>query len=349
MTSDFQLSCPIALRNYPHVTLAHGGGGRLMHELIEKMFLGALGGAQTQRHDGAVLVPPTGARLAFTTDSYVVSPLFFPGGDIGELAIYGTVNDLAMCGARAAWLSLGLILEEGLPMDTLWRIVQSLARAAQRTGVVIVTGDTKVVDRGRGDGIYINTAGIGVVEHDLDIGPGAIHDGDAIVIDGDVGRHGIAIMAQREGLALETALESDCAPLWNRVAPLLEHGIEVHCLRDLTRGGLASALNEIVMAASGRSIIVDETAIPVLPQVEAVCEVLGLDPLYVACEGRFIAFVPGAQAASALELLRGAGAPQPAIIGFVQRAERNEVILRSRLGTNRILDMLSGEQLPRIC
>ncbi|MGB9692004.1 MAG: hydrogenase expression/formation protein HypE [Candidatus Sumerlaeaceae bacterium] len=348
MSNAFELSCPIPIRDYPYVTLAHGGGGRLMHDLISKMFLAAFGGSERQSHDGAVLIPPTGARLAFTTDSYVVKPLFFPGGNIGELAVYGTANDLAMCGARACWLSLGLILEEGLPMATLWEVVQAIAAAAHRCGAIIVTGDTKVVDRGKGDGIYVNTAGVGVIEHDLEIEPLSLREGDAVVVNGDLGRHGIAIMAQREGLALETQIESDCSPLWPQVAVLLEAGIEVHCLRDLTRGGLSSALNELA-SASGHRIFVDETKIPVIPSVRAVCELLGFDPLYVACEGRFVAFVRADQAERAIELLRTAGAPKPEIIGHVQQKGTGEVILRSCIGTNRILDMLSGEQLPRIC
>lgn len=348
MSEGFQLSCPIPIRDYPNVTLAHGGGGRLMHDLISRMFFAAFGTNAAQSHDGAVLVPPTGARLAFTTDSYVVNPLFFPGGNIGELAVYGTANDLAMCGARACWLSVGFILEEGLPMETLWQVVQAIARAAQKCGAVIVTGDTKVVDRGKGDGVYINTAGIGVIEHDLDIGPAGLQEGDAIIVNGDLGRHGIAIMAQREGLALETEIESDCAPLWPQVCAMLEGGIEVHCLRDLTRGGLSSALNELASASTHR-LFVREAEIPVSPGVRAVCELLGFDPLYVACEGRFVAIVKHDHAERAVELLRSAGAPEPRLIGSVQQKGTPEVILRSCIGTNRILDMLSGEQLPRIC
>jgi hydrogenase expression/formation protein HypE len=349
MTDAFTLSCPIPIKDYPHVTLAHGGGGRLMHDLISKMFLSAFGGDPSASHDGAILVPPTGSQLAFTTDSYVIKPLFFPGGDIGELAIYGTANDLAMCGARASWLSLGLILEEGLPMETLWRIIQSIARAAQRCGVVIVTGDTKVVDHGKGDGIYINTSGVGVIEHDLAINPKSVREGDAIIVSGDLGRHGIAVMARREGLELETDLQSDCAPLWPQVEALLERGIEVHCLRDLTRGGLSSALNEIA-ESSGHRLYIDEAQIPVIAPVRAVCELLGLDPLYVACEGQFVAFVPSHDAPRAVDILREAGAPSPVVIGSVQQHEDHpEVIMKSCIGTRRVLDMLSGEQLPRIC
>lgn len=348
MTGPFSLSCPIPISDYPHVTLAHGGGGRLMHNLIGKMFLAAFGGDTAAPHDGAVLVPPAGVQLAFTTDSYVVNPIFFPGGNIGELAVYGTVNDLAMCGARASWLSVGFILEEGLPMETLWQIVHSMAAAALRCGVVVVTGDTKVVDRGKGDGIYINTSGIGVIDHDLAIGPRSVCEGDVILVNGDLGRHGIAVMAKREGLELEVELESDCAPLWEQVKAMLEAGVEVHCLRDLTRGGLSSALNEIAEGSACR-LFTEETKIPVSPEVKAVCELLGLDPLYVACEGRFVAFVPKRDAELAIESLKRAGAPSPSVIGVAEKMGRAEVILKSCIGTRRPLDMLSGEQLPRIC
>jgi hydrogenase expression/formation protein HypE len=348
MSENFELSCPIPLKSYPHVTLAHGGGGRLMHDLIEKMFLEAFGRGDGNQHDGSVLVPPAGCRLAFTTDSYVVSPYTFPGGNIGELAVYGTVNDLAMCGAKASWLSAAFILEEGLPMEELWAVVQAMAQAARRCGVLIVTGDTKVVDHGKGDGLFINTAGIGVVDHDLDINPRSVREGDAVIINGDVGRHGIAVISQREGLALETEVTSDCAPLWDQVAALLEGNVAVHCLRDLTRGGLSSTLNEIA-ETSQLGIHVDESQIPVTPSVQSVCEILGFDPLYVACEGRFVAFVPAEEASLAVDLLRKAGAPCPAIIGTVQPSTYPRVTLRSQIGTTRILDMLSGEQLPRIC
>ncbi|MCX7626010.1 MAG: hydrogenase expression/formation protein HypE [Candidatus Sumerlaeaceae bacterium] len=348
MIEPFSLACPIPITNYSHVTLAHGGGGRLMHDLIRKMFLSAFGGDNTSPHDGAVLDPPTGARLAFTTDSYVVSPIFFPGGNIGELAIYGTVNDLAMCGARASWLSVGFILEEGLPMERLWQVVRSIAFATQRCGVVVATGDTKVVDRGKGDGVYINTSGIGVIDHDLDIRPECVREGDVILVNGDLGRHGIAVMAKREGLELDVELESDCAPLWEQVKSLIDAGVEVHCLRDLTRGGLSSALNEIAEGSHCR-LFVDETKVPVSTAVKSVCELLGLDPLYVACEGRFVAFLPERHADTAIEALRQAGAPSPSVIGIAEKAGETEVILKSCIGTRRPLDMLSGEQLPRIC
>ncbi|HEU5011011.1 MAG TPA: hydrogenase expression/formation protein HypE [Roseiflexaceae bacterium] len=228
---DFTLACPVPITNYPHVLLAHGGGGKLMHQLIEQIIVPAFeNGPLSMRHDGAV-VEYGSARLAFTTDSYVVQPLFFPGGDIGSMAVNGTVNDLAMCGARPLYLSVGLILEEGLPMETLWRVVQALRNAADAAHVHNVTGDTKVVDRGKDDGVFISTAGIGVIDHGLTIAPSSVRPGDAVLLSGDIGRHGMAIMAVREGLAFESEIESDCAPVADLVLSLLEAGVEVHCLR----------------------------------------------------------------------------------------------------------------------
>ncbi len=344
-----QLSCPLPVSRYPQILMAHGGGGRLMHDLIESVFVSAFANPTLEtRHDAASLDLP-GRRLAFTTDSYVVRPLFFPGGDIGTLAINGTVNDLAMAGARPLWLSAGFILEEGLPVETLRRVVTSMRAAADQAGVQIVTGDTKVVDKGKGDGVFVNTAGVGVIEHGLPIGPAAVRAGDAIVLSGDIGRHGIAIIASREGLEFETTIESDCAPLAAPVLDLIGAGIEVHCLRDLTRGGLASALNEIAQAAEA-GITIDERTIPVREDVQGACEILGFDPLYVANEGRLVAFVPAADADRAADLLRRhpqcAGA---AVIGHVTAGDSRLVTLTSRIGSSRIMDMLSGEQLPRIC
>lgn len=340
----FNLTCPLPIQQYPQVLLAHGGGGKLMHQLIENVIVPAFANPLLgARHDGATL-NIGGARLAFTTDSYVVRPLFFPGGDIGTLAINGTVNDLAMCGARPLYLSCGFILEEGLPMETLWRVVQSMRQAADAAGVQLVTGDTKVVDRGKGDGIFINTAGVGVIEHAQPIEPRQVQAGDAILLNGDLGRHGIAIMAQREGLEFESEIASDCAPLHNEIQALLNAGIELHCLRDLTRGGLASALVEIAEAAQ-RQINIEERALPVREDVRGACEILGLDPLYLANEGRFIAFVPPEQAERALNVLP-AGAQ---LIGKVSASAPPLVTLKSRIGATRIVDMFSGEQLPRIC
>lgn len=347
--SEFAPVCPIPISDYPTVLLAHGGGGRLMQQLIQRMFVGQFDNATLDaQHDSSVLSVGD-ARLAFTTDSYVVRPLFFPGGDIGSLAVHGTVNDLAMSGARPRWISAGFILEEGLPMESLWRIVQSMQAAAKACGVEIVTGDTKVVDSGKGDGVFINTSGIGVIEHSLTIAPQRVRPGDVVLLSGDVGRHGIAIMAVREGLEFETTIESDSAPVASLVLDLLEAGIDIHCLRDLTRGGLCSALNEIAQAAAV-DIAVDEAAIPVREDVQGACEILGFDPLYVANEGRFIAFVPSSHAQRTLEVLAasplGAGA---SIIGHVSDGTTGMVHIKTRIGVSRILDMLSGEQLPRIC
>jgi hydrogenase expression/formation protein HypE len=332
------LSCPIPAEP-DTIQLAHGSGGRWMHRLLEQVILPALGSAPG--HDGAVFAPPAGP-LAITTDSYVIRPLFFPGGDIGRLAVYGSVNDLAMCGARAAWLSAGLILEEGLPIDTLRRVLASMADAARETGVQIVTGDTKVVERGKGDGIYINTTAVGAVQSHSLIAPAAVRPGDAVVINGDLGRHGIAVLSVREGLEFEGCLASDLAPLWQPVERLLAAGLDIHCLRDLTRGGLSSALNEIAQAAK-LGILVREPAIPIHDTVRGACEILGLDPLYVANEGRFAAFVPAAQARDAAALVDGV------VIGEVVEAHAGVVVLETALGIHRPLDMLSGEQLPRIC
>ncbi|MBI3990447.1 MAG: hydrogenase expression/formation protein HypE [candidate division NC10 bacterium] len=348
-TPDFTLSCPIPITDYPNVLLAHGGGGKLMHQLIEKMFVPVFQNPTLdQRHDGAV-IDLGGVRLAFTTDSFVVHPLFFPGGDIGTLAVNGTVNDLAMCGARPLFLSAGFILEEGLPMETLWRIVQSMRRAADQARVQLVTGDTKVVDNGSGDGIFINTAGIGIVEHNTSIAPRHVRPGDVVLLTGDIGRHGIAIMAVREGLAFESTIESDSASLAGLVMGLLEAGIEIHCLRDLTRGGLASALVEIAEAARVR-INIDENAIPLREDVQGACEILGLDPLYVANEGRFVAFVAPWDAERTLAIMRSSplGA-EASIVGGVTADFSGVVVLKSKIGASRIVDMLSGEQLPRIC
>ncbi len=341
-------SCPIPLIDHPSVLMAHGGGGRMTQRLLEQVFFPAFSNPLLdQKHDGAIF-EVGGARMAFTTDSYVVQPLFFPGGDIGTLAINGTVNDLAMCGARPLFLSAGFVLEEGLPIDTLKRIVQSMRAAATSASVRLVTGDTKVVDRGKGDGVYINTAGVGVIEHDETIGPASVRSGDVILLSGDIGRHGIAIMAAREGLELETTIESDCAAVAEPALALLAAGLDVHCLRDLTRGGLASALVEIA-EATGLEMHLDEKAIVVHEQVRGVCELLGFDPLYVANEGRFIIILPAEQADKALEILHRHGLTAEArAVGQVKKGSPL-VILRSRIGSTRIVDMLSGEQLPRIC
>ncbi len=347
--TNFALNCPLPIREYPQVLMAHGGGGRLMQQLIEQVFYRAFDNpALGERHDGALL-EVGGQRLAFTTDSYVVQPLFFPGGDIGSLAVNGTVNDLAMCGAHPRWLSAGFIIEEGLPIETLQRVADSMRAAAAVAGVQLVTGDTKVVDKGKGDGLFINTAGIGVIEHAHRVSPRAVRPGDAILVSGDLGRHGMAIMSVREGLEFESPIESDCAPLTGLVQALFEAGVAVHCLRDLTRGGLAAALNEVADTARVQMEVV-EADIPVTELVRGACEILGLDPLYVANEGRLVAWVPAADADRALAAMQsrpeGAGAAR---IGTVQAEPAGLVTLRSVIGVARVLDLLSGEQLPRIC
>jgi hydrogenase expression/formation protein HypE len=344
-----EISCGLPFDRPEKIQMAHGGGGRMMQQLIRDVFSKAFRNPLLDtEHDSAVF-PVREGRMAFTTDTYVVRPLFFPGGDIGKLAVYGTVNDLVMSGARPLYLSVGMILEEGFAIRELESIVQSMKAAAGHCGIAIVTGDTKVVERGKGDGIFINTAGVGVVSHSLEIQPQAVREGDAVLLSGDLGRHGIAIMAAREGLEFETTIQSDCAPLATLVQDLLESGVEVHCLRDLTRGGLASALNEIASKAA-LAIAVEEARIPVQSEVRGACEMLGLDPLYVANEGRLVAFVPEEQAEKALGIMRrhecSAGAAR---IGQVHAAPQGRVAVKSSIGVSRILDLLSGEQLPRIC
>lgn len=349
MTEDtgFALTCPVPAAQNDVIELAHGGGGLLMHRLIDCVFRPAFATSPGDlTHDGAVLEFGN-TRLAFTTDSYVVRPLFFPGGDIGSLAVNGTVNDLAMCGAQPLFLSAGLILEEGLPIVQLHQVVASMRTAAEIAGVRLVTGDTKVVERGKGDGLYINTAGIGPLRSRVALAPQSVRPGDAVLLSGDIGRHGIAVLAAREGLGFEGEIASDMAPLATTVMALIDAGIELHCLRDPTRGGLATTLVEIAQAA-GIGIRIDEAAIAISEPVRGACEILGLDPLYVANEGRFIAFVPSRDAGRALGILRDA--PQgfgAAIIGRVEQG--TGVVLEGLIGGTRALDMLTGEQLPRIC
>lgn len=345
--SDFVITCPTPIASRAHITLAHGGGGKIMHQLIEKLIVPGFGNPLLDaRHDGAVL-DIGGVRLAFTTDSYVVRPIFFPGGDIGTLAVNGTVNDLSMCGARPLYLSCGLILEEGFPVEHLEHVVQSMRTAADAAGVQLVTGDTKVVDKGKGDGIFVNTAGIGVIEHASTIAPVSVRPGDAILLSGDIGRHSIAITAVREGIAFESTIESDCAPLWPVVRDLLTIGARIHCMRDLTRGGLASALVEIAEASNSEIEIV-EKAIAVRADVRGACEMLGFDPLYLANEGRFMAIVDAGDADRALAVLRRHD-EAAALIGRVRSGRAGMVSMTTSIGTRRVIDMLSGEQLPRIC
>jgi hydrogenase expression/formation protein HypE len=318
--------------------------------LIERMFLPTFHNPALETlHDGAV-VEVEGLRLTFTTDSFVVSPIFFPGGDIGELAVNGTVNDLAMCGARPLYLSLAFILEEGFPMEDLWRVVRSVQEAAQKARVEVVTGDTKVVDRGKGDGVFVNTSGMGVIPEGIEIAPRRVRPGDVVLISGAIAVHGIAILSVREGLEFETTLESDTTPLNGLVEALLRAaGPQVHVLRDPTRGGVASALNEIA-ANAGVGIVLEETRIPVWDQVKGACEILGLDPLYVANEGKCLAIVAAEAAEAVLEAMRSHPlGREAAIVGQVVEQHPGTVILRSQVGGKRVVDMLSREQLPRIC
>jgi len=345
----FGLACPLPIDEDSVVQLAHGGGGRKTARLVEGMFAPAFASAVlNELGDGAVL-DAGGQRLAFSTDTFVVQPAFFPGGDIGSLAVHGTVNDLAMCGAEPLALSAAFVLEEGFAMQDLRRIVASMAEAASAAGVPIVTGDTKVVDRGKGDGIYVNTSGIGRVRDGIRVGPDRATPGDVILVSGPVGDHGIAVMAARSGLELRTALRSDSACVLPVVRALLDAVPGVHTLRDPTRGGLATALCEI--AASSRvGVCLDEAAVPVRPEVRAACELLGFDPLYIACEGRFLAIVSAADADRALSALASLPAGAAACrIGEVAAGPPGRVLLRTALGSHRRLERLSGEQLPRIC
>ncbi|MDF0676058.1 MAG: hydrogenase expression/formation protein HypE [Nitrospira sp.] len=346
---SFELACPLPIESKKTIQLAHGGGGRLMQELIHDVFLRAFHNPMLEPlHDGATW-PVGKGTLAFTTDSYVVRPLFFPGGNIGSLAVNGTINDLAMCGAKPLYLSAGFILEEGLRLDVLQRVVNAMAEAARAAGVPIVTGDTKVVDRGKGDEIFINTAGVGLVQPGVRVLPTLIQPGDAILVSGDLGSHGVAVLSVREGLTFSGNIESDSAPVHNIIADLIDSGIEIHCLRDLTRGGLSSVLNELAVAAKV-GMVVEEPTIPVREPVRGVCELLGLDPLYVANEGRFVAIIPAPQVDVALTVMhRHEAARLAAHIGVVTDRDPPMVVLRTVVGTHRVLDLLSGEQLPRIC
>ncbi len=344
-------TCPRPLQNYPTIVMGHGAGGRMMADLIEHLFAPAFDNEWLgQMGDSAVIADSFFARssLAFTTDSFVVSPLFFPGGNIGELAVYGTVNDLAMRGAKPLFLSAGFILEEGLPMETLGNIVTSMAQACQKVGVKITTGDTKVVQKGHGDGIYINTSGIGTIPADLDIGPANARPGDVVLVSGTLGDHGIAIMSVREGLTFQTEIQSDTAPLNGLVEAMVTAG-KIHCLRDATRGGLAAVLNEL--AGSSRvGIEFDERKVPLRPEVNAACEMLGLDPFYVANEGKLVAIVPGEAAEKVLAAMQSHEyGRQAAIIGEVVEAHHGLVTAKTSIGGMRVVDVPAGELLPRIC
>jgi hydrogenase expression/formation protein HypE len=343
-------SCPVPLRDHDRIVLGHGGGGKLTGELVEHLFVPAFsdGAPPVELHDAATLAVADG-RIAFTTDSFVVRPLFFPGGSIGELAVNGTVNDLAMAGARPLALSVGMILEEGLPLETLGRVVDVMAAAAAAAGVRVVTGDTKVVDRGAADGLYVNTAGIGVVPDGVDIRPSRAAPGDAVVVSGPIGRHGIAVLSTREGLEFGTDLESDSAPLHGLVAAMLATGGDLHVLRDATRGGVTASLCEIARTA-GVGIEYEETRVPVPDAVDAACSFLGLDPMSVANEGTLVALVPAGDVDDVVGAMRAHEHGRDAtVIGRVVDDHPGVVVARTALGASRLVDLPLGEQLPRIC
>lgn len=344
-----ELVCPAPLPAKDTVLLGHGSGGRLSSELLHDVFLPAFHNSVLDRLDDQAIVSIHGSRLAFTTDSFVVKPLFFPGGDIGSLAVHGTVNDLSMGGARPLFLSAAFILEEGLSIEILRRVVESMRKAASLAGVSIVTGDTKVVEKGSGDQLFINTTGIGLVPDGLHLSANNARPGDKIILSGTLGDHGIAILAQREGLEFESCIESDSAALHTLVADMLRVTPEIRCMRDPTRGGLSSALNEIA-AQSGVGIELIESEIPVREEVRGACEMLGLDPLYVANEGKLIAVVAPEVADELIATMRKHPTGMNArMIGTVSASHRACVIMRTALGTTRIVDMLTGDQLPRIC
>ncbi len=345
----FELTCPIPINKYPVITLAHGSGGTLSHQLVRDMFLPVFDNdLLSAEHDGAVF-PVKEGKLAITTDSFVVRPIFFPGGSIGELAVNGTVNDLACCGARALYLTVGFILEEGLKMEELWEIVLAMKRAAEKAGVIIVTGDTKVVDRGSGDKIFINTTGVGRVMDGIEIDPKKCSPGDAIIISGRIADHGVAVMSARSGLDFETAIKSDTAALNELTEEVLKNTKNIRVLRDPTRGGIASTLNEICQS-SGRGMLLKENDIPVSQEVRGACEILGLDPLYIANEGKMLFIVPAEEAQQVLDILHAHPlGKEAALIGTVSKDHPGILRMVTSIGSTRIVDMIAGEQLPRIC
>lgn len=343
-------SCPLPIFEHKKIVLGHGSGGKLTAELIDKVFLPAFANPILEKLDDQAVVEINDVRLAFTTDSFVVTPIFFPGGDIGRLAVNGTVNDLAMSGARPLYLSAAFILEEGLTADDLQRVVDSMGAAAREADIQLVTGDTKVVDRGKGDQIFITTSGIGVIDPTVRIAADRARPGDKILLSGYIGDHGMAIMSQREGLEFEGVIESDCAPLHGLVAAMLEAGQDsIHCLRDPTRGGVATTLNEIARS-SGVGMVLREESLPVRDSVKGACEVLGLDPLYVANEGKLVAVVAADAADSVLRQMQQHPLAKDAVIlGEVVAGHRGMVLMKTQVGGTRVLDVMFGEQLPRIC
>ncbi len=342
-------TCPLPLQNYPTIVMGHGAGGKMMNDLIQHLFAAEFRNDLLGQLADSTILSLTASRLAFTTDSFVVSPLFFPGGDIGELAVNGTVNDLAMSGAKPLYLSAGFILEEGLQMETLGRVAASMARACKVANVQVATGDTKVVNKGHGDGIYINTSGIGVIPEGLAVAPSNAKPGDAVIVSGTMGDHGIAIMSVREGLKFETEIKSDTAPLNSLVDVMLSVTHDIHCLRDATRGGLAAVLNELA-DASKVGIEFEEARVPVRPEVNAACEMLGLDPLFIANEGKLIAFVPGKIADQVLAIMHNHPLGKDATyIGNVVAEHSGMVLAKTAIGGSRVVDLPAGELLPRIC
>jgi hydrogenase expression/formation protein HypE len=343
-------SCPLPLADYPTIVMGHGGGGKLGNELVEHLFLPAFRNPELENLGDAAVLELGGSRLAMSTDSYVVQPLFFPGGSIGELAVNGTVNDLAVSGADAKFLSASFILEEGFPLAQLAAIVEAMAKAAATAGVKIVTGDTKVVERGHGDGCYINTAGVGLLRPGITVGPHRAQPGDAILVSGTIGDHGMAIMSVREGLEFESQIRSDCAALNGMIAEVLAAaGASVHAMRDPTRGGLASTLNEIALASSV-GVEIDEPSLPVRLEVQSACELLGLDPVYVANEGKAVFFVAPQATEQILAVLRAHPLGRDAArIGTVTAEHKRMLVARTAMGANRVIPIQIGEQLPRIC
>ncbi len=343
-------SCPLPLADYPTIVMGHGGGGKLSNELVEHLFLPAFRNPALENLGDAAVLEAAGARLALSTDSFVVQPLFFPGGSIGELAVNGTVNDLAVSGANPRFLSASFILEEGFPLAQLAAIVEAMAKAAAAAGVKIVTGDTKVVERGHGDGCYITTAGVGILRSGIAVGPHRVKPADAVIVSGTLGDHGMAIMSVREGLEFESPIRSDCAALNGMIAQVLDAaGSSVHAMRDPTRGGLASTLNEIA-ASSDVGIVIDEAAIPVRDEVRSACELLGLDPVYVANEGKAVFFVAPDAADYVLSILRAHPlGKDAALIGHATAEHKRMLVARTLLGANRVIPTMIGEQLPRIC
>jgi hydrogenase expression/formation protein HypE len=348
---DFsQWSCPLPLADYPTIVMGHGGGGKLGNELVENLFLPAFRNPALENLGDAAVLELGGARLAMSTDTFVVQPLFFPGGCIGELAVNGTVNDLSVSGAEPKYLSAGFVLEEGFPLAQLAAVVDAMGKAAASAGVQIVTGDTKVVERGHGDGCYINTAGVGLLRPGIHVGPHLAKPGDAVLVSGTLGDHGMAIMSVREGLEFESQIRSDCAALNGMIAEALEAaGAAVHAMRDPTRGGLASTLNEIAQS-SDVGIDLDEASLPVRPDVQSACELLGLDPVYVANEGKAVFFVAPEAADAVLQILRAHPLGRDAAhIGQVTAEHKRMLVARTAMGANRVIATQIGEQLPRIC